>query len=366
MAKGLLIIKTLTPTHPGAGTSLGAIDLMLQREVTTDFPFIQGSSLKGAIRNYLENQPVRAEESLVRELLREVESHLKKERRENEPDKLLREIQHYQENLPIFPAFKAREYIQMLINTARDEREQSEIKSKFSPLYKALDQVFGPYTPKGEIEKGSLIISDASLLFYPVRSLKGLYALVTCPEILRRLTMPHIGLKIPESLLNMEDKGSAMALETTKSKYAINGRVYFEDLNFSVRTLNDNELNWINRELGLNDDIKSRLFIVHNDVFQYFVVFATQVMSRNRISYNTGVVETGALWTEEHLPPETYLFLYLEDDGKTVEGSQTAFGWTSQQFNSSRVIHLGGDETVGKGFVELTFKTLQEGQKWLR
>ncbi|MCD6086766.1 MAG: type III-B CRISPR module RAMP protein Cmr4 [Candidatus Hydrothermae bacterium] len=361
MAKGLLIIKTLTPTHPGAGTSLGAIDLMLQREVTTDFPFIQGSSLKGAIRNYLENQPVRAEESLVRELLEEVKIRLKKERSENEPDKLLSEIQYYQENSSIFPTFKAREYIQMLINTARDEREQSEIKSKFSPLYKALDQVFGPYTPKGEIEKGSLIISDASLLFYPVRSLKGLYALVTCPEILRRLTMPHIGLEISDSILNIEDKGNVMALETTKSKYAINGRVYFEDLNFSVKTINSNELSWIGQELGLNDDIKSRLFIVHNDVFQYFVVFATQVISRNRISYKTGIVETGALWSEEHLPPETYLFSYLEDDGEPVDGSQPAFKWLESKFASSNVIHLGGDETVGKGFVELGFKELQEG-----
>jgi len=40
--KGLLFIKTLTPAHPGAGTLLGAIDLMLQRKVTTDFPFVSG------------------------------------------------------------------------------------------------------------------------------------------------------------------------------------------------------------------------------------------------------------------------------------------------------------------------------------
>jgi len=55
MAKGLLIIRTLTPTHPGAGTSIGPIDLMLQREITTNFPFIQASSLKGAIRHYLKS-----------------------------------------------------------------------------------------------------------------------------------------------------------------------------------------------------------------------------------------------------------------------------------------------------------------------
>ena len=54
-------------------------------------------------------------------------------------------------------------------------------------------------------------------------------------------------------------------------------------------------------------------------------------MSRNMIDYNTGVVKTYALGTVEHLPSETYLFSYLEDDGKTVDGSQTAFGWITQK-----------------------------------
>ena len=290
MSKGLLIIRTLTPTHPGAGTSTGAIDLMLQREVTTNFPFIQGSSIKGAIRSHLRNEP------------------------------------------------------------------QS-----------VLDQVFGPRNSDGaNLSKGALIISDASLLFYPVRSLKGLYALVTCPEILRRLKMPHIDLEIPETLLKFKDKSRAKALNATKSKYGIGGRVYFEDLNFEVDEIGQDKLEWI-KKLGFNDDpqkddsefrkIVNRLFIVHDDVFQYFVEFATQVMSRNRISYGTGVVERGALWTEEHLPPETYLFSYLEDNNEKVDGTNSAIGWINDKINT-KVIHLGGDETVGKGFVELNVKSL--------
>ena len=299
MARGLLIIRTLTPTHPGAGTSLGAIDLMLQREVTTNFPFIQGSTLKGAIRSHL--------------------------------------------------------------HSALQNNEKS-----------ILDVVFGPRDAGGsDLSKGALIVSDASLLFYPVRTLKGLYALVTCPEILRRLNMPHIGLKVPDSLLNLNDKGTVKTLNSTQSKYVINGKIYFEDLNFSIDTVGDGDFDWVKEKLELDESIKDRLFVVHNDVFQYFVEFATQVISRNKIDYNTGTVDKkiGGIWTEEHLPPETYLFSYLEDDGRVVgkikvkennlekEKDASSFGWVADKLNDN-VIHLGGDETVGKGFVELRFKEL--------
>ena len=351
MAKGLLIIKTLTPTHPGAGTSLGAIDLMLQREVTTNFPFIQGSSLKGAIRSHLESQPV--DDNLARNLINFAKDNgddeLKKEVENLTPDKLT--------------IFRVRLLVQKLKKLNKDVKD-------FEQLYKKLDTVFGPYEAGGELKKSSLTITDASLLFYPVRTLKGLYALVTCPEILRRLNMPHIDLKVPDSLLNLDNKGTVKALKSTKSHYEINGKVYFEDLNFSVENLQDNDLNWTNEKLGLDEGIKNRLFIVHDDVFQYFVEFATQVMSRNRINYETGIVEKGALWTEEHLPPETYLFSYLEDDGKVISKIKkdeskdskdaTPFEWITDRLND-KVIHLGGDETVGKGFVQLKFKDLSEG-----
>ena len=343
MAKGLLFIRTLTPTHPGAGTSTGPIDLMLQREVTTNFPFIQGSSIKGAVRSFLEAQPVK-DKSLAQDLINFVKT--------NGDEKLKEEVENLTPNE--MTIFLARALVQKLRKLNKDEAK------KFESLYREFDIIFGPYDPKGELKKGALTITDASLLFYPVRSLKGLYALVTCPEILRRLKIPHINLEIPETLLKLDDKSKIKALKGTKSKYEINERVYFEDLNFDVEIIEPNDLKWLDDfKLG---EVKDRLFIVHNDVFQYFVEFATQVMSRNRIDYATGVVQTGALWSEEHLPPETYLFSYLEDDGKPVDGSQTAFKWLESKLSSSNVIHLGGDETVGKGFVNLRVKELKEGE----
>ncbi len=368
MARGLLIIKTLTPTHPGAGTSLGAIDLMLQREVTTRFPFIQGSSLKGAIRSHLESQPIKDKQNLLKDLINLLEQYANDQKNKEKSEEIVKELRKVKksEDSIELSVFKAREFVQILIRAQEDDESRKGLEDRFSPLYSEYDKVFGPYSPKGGLEKGSLTVTDASLLFYPVRTLKGLYALVTCPEILRRLKMPHIGL-LKDSDIPQPDKGTVLGHLEALKKYTLNNnRLYFEDLNFKGDR-NETGVNLL-KSLGFEGEIDeknsdlykiaSRLFIVHDDVFQYFVEFATQVMSRNRISYKTGIVETGALWTEEHLPPETYLFSYLEDDGKPVDGSQLAFGWLKTRFNSSNVIHLGGDETVGKGFVQLKFKEL--------
>ena len=40
-----------TPIHPGAGRSMGVVDLPVAREAATDYPVIVGSSLKGALKD---------------------------------------------------------------------------------------------------------------------------------------------------------------------------------------------------------------------------------------------------------------------------------------------------------------------------
>ncbi|HSW40449.1 MAG TPA: type III-B CRISPR module RAMP protein Cmr4 [Acidobacteriota bacterium] len=51
METRLLHILTRTPLHVGAGSSVGAIDMPVQRERHTQIPIIPGSSLKGVMRD---------------------------------------------------------------------------------------------------------------------------------------------------------------------------------------------------------------------------------------------------------------------------------------------------------------------------
>jgi CRISPR-associated protein Cmr4 len=49
-ASAMLFIYVETPLHAGTARSLGAVDLPIQRERTTDYPMVQASSLKGRLR----------------------------------------------------------------------------------------------------------------------------------------------------------------------------------------------------------------------------------------------------------------------------------------------------------------------------
>src|SRR5216683_7647275 len=50
MSGRTLFLYAETPIHPGGSESIGAVDLPVQRETTTDLPTIWGSTLKGALR----------------------------------------------------------------------------------------------------------------------------------------------------------------------------------------------------------------------------------------------------------------------------------------------------------------------------
>ena len=53
-----IIVGMLAETfiHPGSGQNVGAIDLPVAREAATDYPFIAGSSLKGALKDAAEQR----------------------------------------------------------------------------------------------------------------------------------------------------------------------------------------------------------------------------------------------------------------------------------------------------------------------
>ena len=51
MKTAMLGLLAETPVHPGAGRSMGVVDLPVAREAATDYPVLVGSSLKGALRD---------------------------------------------------------------------------------------------------------------------------------------------------------------------------------------------------------------------------------------------------------------------------------------------------------------------------
>lgn len=125
-ASAILGLLAETSIHAGAGQSVGAIDLPIQREAHTDWPCVFGSAVKGALRTL-------AEDTFCVEAA--------------DPQ------------------------------TAKSKRICRE------ELY----AVFGPETGNASDHAGSLMVSDARLALLPVRSLTTHFKWVTCPAVLGRL-----------------------------------------------------------------------------------------------------------------------------------------------------------------------------------
>ncbi len=155
----ILGLYSVTSVHAGSGAELSVIDLPIQRERHTGFPVIWGQSLKGVLRSTYKS--IELNEKVNNKTLREkLEEDLK------EFEKKIKETKNEEQRKEL-------------------ERKKSEIESKLKSPPKTT-AIFGPETDKASEHAGAISVGDAKILLFPVRSLKGVFAYVTCPLILER------------------------------------------------------------------------------------------------------------------------------------------------------------------------------------
>ena len=110
-----------TPVHPGGSEQISIIDLPIQRERHTQFPKIEASSLKGALRIAFKEEVI-----------------------------------------------------------TRNKNSDTENK-----LLEQIERLFGGEST--QIDKAaSLGFTDARILLFPVKSVKGVFVWITCPTVLSR------------------------------------------------------------------------------------------------------------------------------------------------------------------------------------
>jgi CRISPR-associated protein Cmr4 len=310
-ATTMLYLYVETPLHAGMGSGLSSIDLPIQRERTTQYPMIQGSSIKGKLRAL-------AEES-------------------NEDTALI-------------------------------------------------NALFGPPPMTGETSDhaGALIAGDARILLFPVRSLSGVFAYTTSCDVLARFkrdsertdTNQHtdtVHKPVPSALpWHLPDKPApGTALVTTNSEVQAHNSLVLEEFSFTTQasTQVDEIAAWLAEHTLPEHDtddywptkLKNSLAILPENDFRDFTLYATEVITRVRIDRNTKTVARGALWTEEHLPTDTLLYvpIYATDtrrNGKEslkLPGKQVLETIRAQDAARGSYLQLGGDETVGRGMVHV-------------
>ena len=292
-ANALLFLHAQTPMHPGSGTALGVVDLPVQRERHTQWPVIPGSALKGILRD------------ACREKARAAYENDRRKANEDDPH---------------------------------------------------LTAVFGP----GKVDDsnsyaGALSVTDARILAFPVRSLKGVFAWVTSPAVLERLAR-DAGLAGIESLTWNIGIQENQALCTSDTALAVGDSIVLEEFDFSIlkNATASSIAQWISAnavsDAYTNKRILTNLVVLHDDDFGHFVRHATEVAARIGLDYEKKTVKKGALFYEEFLPAETLFYSVLlvgESRSKSQMSADKVRNYL--QDNLPSVLQIGADETIGKG-----------------
>lgn len=305
-ATRMLFIYVETPLHAGSGRGLGAVDLPIQRERTTNYPLVQASSLKGRMRG---------------------EARIKTK---DEP--------------------------------TPEERAQGWLSKK------EFLAIFGPEAGEGASEyAGAISFGDARVLLFPVRSLAGVFAWTTSVDALQRFKraaqIAKLDFNLPIS--SVLDENSCLvngdALKAGDS-------VVLEEFSFTPQENADIPKigEWLAKHaLPQTDEYKywreqlpKKLCILPQNAFRDFVQYATEVQTHVKLDVEKKTVQTGALWTSESLPTDTLLYaLVMATGSRANHGTKMSAPEILQKVEGLNLqrTQLGGDETTGQGFVALRF-----------
>jgi len=324
-AKPLFLICE-TPLHAGSGSDLGIVDLPIQRERHTSFPKIEGSSLKGALREA-------EEEFILQPFLKDAS----KKKLVKEKLKTLNIV--FGHDNGALTGFRKEE-----MDNLFDTQEGGKIK-------------------KGNTDfAGAIGFTDARLLLFPVKSMKGVFAWATCPKVLRQFAtdMKLTGLEDIPALPNANTVAEGSDLYISKSQQ----KVVLEEYTFEVAE--DEKVTklgaWLAKCLFEDkhsywcDKIKKSIIVLPDDDFKDFVNLSTEVITRTKISNETGTVESGALFTEEYLPAESVLYALVLAHREYRKASNFDADKVLSFFDEhlEEVIQIGGSATIGKGLVRIS------------
>ncbi len=228
---------------------------------------------------------------------------------------------------------------------------------------------FGPETAEADKHAGALSLTDARILAFPVRSLKGVFAWVACPSVLQRLhrdlnLAQTNGVALPFPTEPAKDK----ALCQQDSPLLVDGKqLVLEEFEFERTGDADGVVEWISgraiADEATQKRLRSHLVILHDDDFTHFVRHATEVIARVGLDYERKTVKTGALFYEEFLPPETFFYSVVLASASRRNGHDKDAKEILNYLrgNLPPVLQIGADETIGKGLCAVRFDYGKEG-----
>lgn len=230
---------------------------------------------------------------------------------------------------------------------AQFDRYKGRIQNQAEDL---TELIFG--SEKSEFA-GSLSVSDAKILAFPMRSSFAPFVWITCPAVLARLNKD---LKLAEkagddlAVFQKIEKGEAFWVN---GAFEAGNRILLEDV--EVTTVGPATLTNIAPFLAKAE----RLLIVHDEVFGYGVSNCTSIMANISIDQRTGTTKDGSLRYQEELPSDALLYSLVNwgvsrNIGEQIKADMIK-GFVTEQAIAGH-IQVGGDVTLGRGIFEIEWK----------
>jgi CRISPR-associated protein Cmr4 len=302
----LLFLYTETPLHVGSGSSLGTVDLPIQRERHTNLPMVQGSGIKGKLRSAFE------------------------------------------------PDGKETNISKAIFGPQKDGSEHAgalsvgDARILLFPV-RALAGVFAWVTCPLVINRLARDLQMAGK---------------TTPWNLLDLKVSEQQAYIPNN--STVKIGTDVVLE----EFSFTVQSSNQKVQEFVDWLSKNVLPSGAEYQFWRDKIKEDLVVISDEAFKDFCQFSTDVVSRTKLDPATKTVAQGALWTEENLPSDALLYTPLfacnprmesnkpkkkdksgADSDKDVDATEVLSLVSAHLQNVHSRLQLGGNETVGRGLV---------------
>jgi CRISPR-associated protein Cmr4 len=218
---------------------------------------------------------------------------------------------------------------------------------------------FGPgKVEDGNSHAGALSLTDARILAFPVRSLRGVFAWVTCPPVLQRLGRDLALACLPPLPVGLPAPGKNDAACADKSPLLVDGnKLVLEEFEFMRKHDASAIASWVATRAVADkptaDRIVSHLAVLHDDDFTHFVRHATEIVARVGLDYERKTVKEGALFYQEFLPPETLFYSIVLASASRFErrpgSAEEMLDYLARHLPDNSVLQVGGDETTGKG-----------------
>lgn len=302
--------------HPGIGQNEGAIDLPVAREAATDYPYVPGSGLKGALRaaarEHWPDLPTGGTAGDAADCAAD-----------NDPSPV---AETGATDDPA-PTDEIADSGTAELGPARRSEPSPEVADLFGRSDNA----------------GSLLIFDLRLVLLPVRCLTASYRWLTCPHLLERLCRDQRrangadpGWEPPQAPPDQHYLGQGEAqLQLEERTFARHGDITEEVLTALTQVFPDTQA---------ATRLAPQLAIVSDRDFAWFARYGLPVQPRNALDPESK--KSKALWFEETVPPDTLMYALVSTRGADAAKLMQL----AEVFGSPAYLQVGGNETVGQGW----------------